>query len=290
MLQVISKIGGDSSGFYPSILVTGLSEADAVSMTGEGKTYAPTWITKEVIQQHTQLEYIQSSGTQFIDTGISGGTNASYEIVFAPVSSNTAWQMYFAGTATPTVPKLFANNTSCTSLYVEGNSGSQTVSISSSSKNTVKYNSYGSVEVNGTSIDSSTIGSARLGWGSMAWQIFNSPEETTLYSNMKLYSLKMWTNGVLVRDFVPAKRNSDAVIGLYDFVSHTFFTNAGTGTFTAGSETGQIEEVVTTKYWLFDKIKKLGTYEITASDGINTNTETVLIDVPIEYEIEMSLG
>ena len=42
MLQVISKIGGDSSGFYPSILVTGLSEADAVSMTGEGKTYAPT--------------------------------------------------------------------------------------------------------------------------------------------------------------------------------------------------------------------------------------------------------
>ena len=33
---------------------------------------------------------------------------------------------------------------------------------------------------------------------------------------------------------VPAKRNSDNAIGMYDKVSGTFFTNAGTGTFVAG--------------------------------------------------------
>lgn len=164
-----------------------------------------------------------------------------------------------------------------------------TTSISSSSKNTVKYNSDGSITVNGTSITGLPT-TAGAGWGSLTWWVFNAHEEPTLYANMKLYRLKMWTDDILVRDFVPAKRNSDSVIGLYDSVSHTFFTNAGTGTFTAGSETGQIEEVVTINTWLFEKIKKLGTYEITASDGTNTNTATVLIDVPIEYEIEMSLG
>lgn len=294
MLQVKSNIGGDSGGFYPSVLVTGLYETDTVSMTGEGKTYIPTLTTKETtIQGYTQLDYIQSSGTQYIDTGISGGTNASYEIVFTPVSLNIKYQQYFAGTKTPTVPKLYqngdANNTAITSLYIGSDVGSSKVTISSSSKNTITYNSDGSVKVNDTSISSSVLGSAGRGWGSMTWWVFNAHEELTLYANMKLYSLKMWTDGKLVRDFVPAKRDSDGVVGLYDFVSHTFFTNSGTGTFTAGVETGKIEDAVTVRYWLFDKIKNLGTYTITATDETNTVTREVLVDASIDYEVDMVL-
>jgi len=40
----------------------------------------------------------------------------------------------------------------------------------------------------------------------------------------------------LVEDLVPAERTSDHVLGMYDKVSGNFFTNAGTGTFTAGPE------------------------------------------------------
>ena len=32
-------------------------------------------------------------------------------------------------------------------------------------------------------------------------------------------------------------RNSDSVLGFYDTVSETFFTNAGSGTFTGGAFT-----------------------------------------------------
>ncbi len=35
---------------------------------------------------------------------------------------------------------------------------------------------------------------------------------------------------------IPAKRNSDGVIGMYDTVTKTFFTNSGTGSFIAGPE------------------------------------------------------
>lgn len=52
---------------------------------------------------------------------------------------------------------------------------------------------------------------------------------------MKLYSFKMYDNGVLVRDFIPVKNNLGEA-GLWDRVTKQFFANAGTGSFVAGPE------------------------------------------------------
>ena len=49
-----------------------------------------------------------------------------------------------------------------------------------------------------------------------------------------VYSFKVYQNNTLVLNLIPAKRNSDNAIGMYDTVSNTFFTNAGTGAFVAG--------------------------------------------------------
>lgn len=52
------------------------------------------------------------------------------------------------------------------------------------------------------------------------------------YSKTRMYYLKFCAqDGTLLRDFVPCKRISDGVLGMYDVVSDTFFTNKGTGTF-----------------------------------------------------------
>ena len=42
-------------------------------------------------------------------------------------------------------------------------------------------------------------------------------------------------DGTMLFDLVPCYRKSDNVIGMYDLVSNTFFTNSGTGTFTKGN-------------------------------------------------------
>lgn len=55
------------------------------------------------------------------------------------------------------------------------------------------------------------------------------------YSNIELYYCKIWENGVLVRNMIPCKNPSN-VVGMYDTVNGVFYTNAGTGTFTAGAE------------------------------------------------------
>ena len=49
----------------------------------------------------------------------------------------------------------------------------------------------------------------------------------------KVFSCKIYDNDILARNFLPAK-NSSGTLGLYDTVNSTFYTNAGTGTFTAG--------------------------------------------------------
>lgn len=60
---------------------------------------------------------------------------------------------------------------------------------------------------------------------------FNEPSD-----NLSVYYCKIYDNGTLIRNFIPAKRNSDNVLGLYDIVNSKFYTNAGTGTFIAGPE------------------------------------------------------
>ena len=50
----------------------------------------------------------------------------------------------------------------------------------------------------------------------------------------RLYDFKIWDNDTLVRDLVPCYRVSDGEIGMYDKVNKVFYENAGTGTFIKG--------------------------------------------------------
>ena len=53
--------------------------------------------------------------------------------------------------------------------------------------------------------------------------------------------LTIWESDTRVRDFIPCKNPSGAV-GLYDTVNGTFYGNSGTGTFAAGPEIGKAED------------------------------------------------
>lgn len=51
-------------------------------------------------------------------------------------------------------------------------------------------------------------------------------------ASFRMYSCKMYCDDVLVRNFVPAIRDNDGEIGLWDTVTETFFENGGTQPFT----------------------------------------------------------
>ena len=83
----------------------------------------------------------------------------------------------------------------------------------------------------------------------------NSASDPTLAmpSIMDLYWLKIWDNGVLVRDFVPCVRTVGGVetVGLYDVrpnaVKH-FYENGGTGALTAGPDSPTLPVVGSVYY------------------------------------------
>ena len=64
----------------------------------------------------------------------------------------------------------------------------------------------------------------------------NQSNSVLSYGKFKLYSLKIWDDGTLVREFVPCV-NKDGEAGLYDITPGAvkkFYANDGTGAFEAG--------------------------------------------------------
>lgn len=172
------------------------------------------------------LDYIESSGTQYIDTGISGGSSMGYELVFNPLGSrNPLYSQYFAGSGSKT-QKLFLRD----GMYIatkDRNQAQVNMASLDSNDHTVR------LDGNKLYFDGSyVIDGVGSGWGTTSWYVFTSYEEPHLLATMRLYSLKMYRDGELVRDFVPCKKMPEGTIGLYDNVSGEFFENAGTGAFT----------------------------------------------------------
>lgn len=63
-----------------------------------------------------------------------------------------------------------------------------------------------------------------------------SPSLGASTGELRIYSAKFWVGGVLVGNFIPCKRKTDNVVGMYDMVTKQFYTSANSDTFTAGGD------------------------------------------------------
>lgn len=179
---------------------------------------------------YTQLEYIETTGTQYINTGITPTINAKAEVKFAPVATN---QVGYWGSRSDPYRFCCTTFNSGTRLGVGMTNNTwpenRTVIVLGSIYDCIIANGYASI--NGTEYvetpvtDFATTRTFGLG--------VVHPGGVAEFSKARYYKCKLWENNVLVFDGIPAK-NSNNVIGMYDTVSGTFLTNAGTGTFTAG--------------------------------------------------------
>ena len=60
--------------------------------------------------------------------------------------------------------------------------------------------------------------------------------------DMTLYSVKIYdSHANIIHDLVPVRRNADNVVGLYDTIINKFYTNTGTGSFVAGNDVGPVQ-------------------------------------------------
>ena len=186
------------------------------------------------------LSYLESTGTQYIKTGVvPDGSVPVIEAVYQYVSSsplNPQAGEYVFG---------YWYSASRTGTAI-GREGSGEVVYRVYDKWTVYGNpddAWHTVVLNaseGTKVDGDVAGDDGAKVADVAdpnhleYYIFARNLDNGVpysYASVRLRSLKISQNGVLVRNFVPAWRKSDGVAGLLDRVTGEFFKNRGTGVF-----------------------------------------------------------
>ena len=98
------------------------------------------------------------------------------------------------------------------------------------------------LEYDGISVsyDFSTISQSGSTSRSLRFFLDYRPDNGVIANPVSIGKTQMYKAGILVGDFVPTKRNSDNVLGMYDKVTNTFLTNSGTGIFIAGPYAGEM--------------------------------------------------
>lgn len=69
------------------------------------------------------------------------------------------------------------------------------------------------------------------------WLFCTNTKGTGLYQpgdSVRIYYLKIYNDGILVRDFIPVRRKSDGKIGMLDKVENKFYTSPNGAEFTGG--------------------------------------------------------
>ena len=187
--------------------------------------------TMKLISSYERMEYIESNGSSYIDTGIYGSDSLDIEIsihynynksLFFIASRKSAKELTYVlvGDAVYSHIRFDYNNTlNALGYYIDK------ISIRKSGLDVYINNVWKMSVYKGKFMTPSTL----LLFGILQKGAVNSSP-----AGGKAYFLKMKENGVLVRDFVPAKRKSDGVIGMYDLVGRKFYTSPNGIAFTGG--------------------------------------------------------
>lgn len=235
--------------------------------------------------EYQEVEYLETTGTQYINTGISGGGK---------------WLLGLQGTQVR----------STTSICLDGASGTGDAGswfgfdsrgiwgIGGTGFTTIPYNTYIDAEVNfiGDGKIAATINGEKIGRSTTftsfdLWKI-GSVTTTRFPSSAKIFYAKFIKNNELIFSGIPCYRKLDNTVGLYDLISNTFLTNQGTGEFIVGQNIDvlntKIKSILTEKNTKIkpENIKKdinilgiTGTYEGQKPSGEIEITENGIVDV-----------
>lgn len=227
--------------------------------------------------EYIEVEYIESTGSQYINTGFKPNQNTRLVMDFENIGD-------YSGMTTSLCPLFGARNASSSAVF--------TLWIGSKS-----YPHYGNVAYNKNGRFSTNINSrliydfnknvASIGSNSITCTAASFTTNYNLcilgantggtidsrHPSGKLYSCQIYDNGVLVRDYVPVVK-TNGVAGLYDKVNNVFYLSNGSTNFIAGDVIGEAIAIQTTSSASY-KIPYGTSYMVKASDvnGYTTPSE-----------------
>lgn len=226
----------------------------------------------------TPVEYLESSGTQYIDTGISTAEGICAEVKFKLNSITSTSQVVFGkvGSTTPPMSRYwFGAQGSSLKWYYAVNEYITTSANADADIHTVVLDTVNNV----CTLDGETIATfGNLNSNSETISLFSVFYQGSLNNPMsgRIYYTKILNNGTLVRDFIPCKDENN-VGYMFDKVTHSLYANAGTGAFVVGNEIKQditrfVKDDIPNIYRKVSYLQSSGTQYIDTGYVPNNNT------------------
>ena len=195
-------------------------------------------VQKILPDEYQAVEYIESSGTQYIDTGFAPNQDTRVIVDFQLTKLTSA---FICGARENASSKAYTLNMGMVNGKCQLRSiyNSQTHMLSADFKTErCVIDKNGAVVYMDNEYKVTHWSAEFTAPGSL--YIFACNQANTaggyLPDEMRLYSFKMYDSGILIRNYVPCYRKTDSAAGLYDVVNNKFYANAGTGTFGVGAD------------------------------------------------------
>lgn len=196
---------------------------------------------KQMQKYKRELAYLESTGTQWIDTGVSNWNQTlEYELKLGIRQQDAGTKTYFGcydtwATSGSIVPAIgtFTSYRVCQNFNTAYNSASGTdigIRVGQTGIFSLKGNSISWSEGLSLPFDRSRTFTNALSIVLFSTFYSGKPRE---HSKFPLYYTKFWLNGELVRDFIPVLDWNDRPC-MYDKVTDELFCNQGTGEFLYG--------------------------------------------------------
>lgn len=230
---------------------------------------------------YRELEYLESSGTQYIDTGVIPVSDYEYFVSFelkAFTKPNIALSFVFASYAVSNRYNIQARENQ---FYFQTGAGNSIIVQAELNKRYDFKANDNKYIINGTSYQTGT--SFVSGGNGRSFQIFyDSRYGSNTQAIMKLFSSWIYNNGAKVRNFIPAERTSDSKPGLYDTINDVFYVNQGTGEFIKGPYKDgyrlNLYPRLPSIYQEVEYIESNGTQQIDTGYKFNIETESCYVD------------
>ena len=196
-----------------------------------------TFITKNLPIHYQRVEYIESTGTQYINTGVNPNPSTTkIETVFQLTNNTIVNQRIFGcrqnwQTVTTLCSIFWNNKKNAIRCDWVGNTITQAENFNLNTdikiicqNNKVVIND---IEYRGITVKSNDYLNIPIYINTFTDNGNFDSNQSHAYAKWKTF--KIYDNDTLVRDFIPCYRKSDYKPGLYDLVTGEFYVNQGTG-------------------------------------------------------------
>lgn len=186
---------------------------------------------KKLPDAYQRVEYLESTGTQYIDTGvIQNSDQMAMEITFRLTSntySNSGWLMGCWDTSKAFAINVNKNSGDAAKKMVIGIGSAYWSTSSAIDLNTHIYkNDMANLTAYMDNVPY-TVSTFTRTINNLHIYIFFGDETGTGDKTIgKCYGAKIWDAGLLIHDYYPCYRKADNKPGLYDIVTNTFLINA----------------------------------------------------------------